>query len=267
MSRYFEKLTNKVVVITGASSGLGEEIAYAAAAKGATLILCARREDELARVKAKCTALSSAPVFCYFLDIAEPENIETVCTAILTEVGTVDVLVNCAGFGLFEEFLATPMETVEKMFRVNVLGLMYLTQKLAIHMAEKQSGHIVNIASQAGKIATPKSAVYSATKFAVLGFSNALRLELKPVGVHVTTVNPGPIATNFFQIADTAGGYLSSIQWMVIQPETLAKQIVGSFGSSRREINAPFYMEIAGKFYTLFPHIGDLLAGNLFNKK
>ena len=86
---------------------------------------------------------------------------------------------------------------IRNMFEVNVLGMMVLTQQVAIQMAEQKHGHIINVASIAGKIATPKTAVYSATKFAVLGFSNALRLELKPLGINVTTVNPGPIETAF----------------------------------------------------------------------
>lgn len=80
---------------------------------------------------------------------------------------------------------------IRNMFEVNVLGMMVLTQQVAIQMAEQKHGHIINVASIAGKIATPKTAVYSATKFAVLGFSNALRLELKPLGINVTTVNRG----------------------------------------------------------------------------
>ncbi len=78
-------------------------------------------------------------------------------------------------------------------------------------MAERRQGHIINIASMAGKMATAKSTIYSATKFAVLGFSNALRLELKPLGVAVTTVNPGPVATDFFDKADPSGSYLEKV--------------------------------------------------------
>lgn len=83
------------------------------------------------------------------------------------------------------------------MFDTNVLGLIQLTQLILPQMQARKAGHIINIASQAAKIATPKSTVYSATKYAVLGFSNALRLELMPDKINVTTINPGPIATNF----------------------------------------------------------------------
>ena len=130
-----------------------------------------------------------------------------------------------------------------------------------------QSGHIINIASMAGKMATPKSTIYSATKFAVIGFSNALRLELKPFGIHVTTVNPGPIETNFFNIADPNGSYLDKIGAMVLQADDLAKEIVNTFGKNKREINRPRLMNTAAFFYQVFPTIGDYLAGGIFNKK
>ena len=108
--------------------------------------------------------------------------------------------------------------------------------------------------------------MYSATKFAVLGFSNALRLELKPFGIHVTTVNPGPIETAFFDQADPSGNYLASLGTFVLEPTKLAKTIVKAMIHPKREINRPQVMGVAAKFYTLFPAIGDYLAGSLFNK-
>ncbi|HFD1648670.1 TPA: SDR family NAD(P)-dependent oxidoreductase, partial [Enterococcus faecium] len=149
----------------------------------------------------------------------------------------------------------------------NILGMMVLTQKFAIDMAERRQGHIINIASMAGKMATAKSTVYSATKFAVLGFSNALRLELKPLGVAVTTVNPGPIETDFFDKADPSGSYLEKVGQIVLEPAKLAKMIVRNMRHPKREINQPFILEVASKFYTLFPTIGDYLASGIFNKK
>ena len=119
------------------------------------------------------------------------------------------------------------------MFEVNILGMMVLTQKFAIDMAERRQGHIINIASMAGKMATAKSTVYSATKFAVLGFSNALRLELKPLGVAVTTVNPGPIETNFFDKADPSGSYLEKVGQIVLEPAKLAKYVNPQYETSK----------------------------------
>lgn len=260
-------IAGKIVVVTGGSAGLGEQIAYEAAKRNAIVVVCARRINLIGKVREACSELSAYEAHSFQLDIGNPDNVAEVYQKITTDIGPVDVLVNCAGFGLFRNFTEFDMDLAEEMFRVNVLGLMVLTQKIAIDMAERQSGHIVNIASQAGKMATTKSTVYSATKFAVIGFSNALRLEMKPFGVKVTTVNPGPIATEFFDIADESGDYLANVSWLVLQPQPLALRIVDSFMTNRREINAPGILEVASKAYLLFPCLGDYLAGNFFNTK
>src|SRR5690554_954122 len=190
-------LTDKVVFITGGSSGLGEQVAYRSAEAGATVVVAARRIAELERVRTKCAELSGTDAHAVQLDVAQPDDIQRVVPEVLAKYGRVDFLVNNAGFGHFAEAVDLDMKTAEDMFRVNVLGMMHLTQLVAREMQKRGTGHIINIASQGGKTATPKSSCYSATKFAVLGYSNALRLELKQHGIHVTTVNPGPINTTF----------------------------------------------------------------------
>ncbi|MYY55653.1 SDR family NAD(P)-dependent oxidoreductase [Ligilactobacillus salivarius] len=260
-------LTNKVVLITGASGGLGEQIAYQVAKKGAIVVACARRKEKLDVVVENCQNLSKRLAYAYQLDISKPEEVEKVVNEVEEEVGPVSVLINNAGFGLMEDFLDFDMDRAEAMFRVNILGLMYATKYVATKMAERQVGAIINIASMAGKIATPKSTVYSATKFAVLGFSNALRLELKPLGISVMTVNPGPIRTEFFDKADKTHNYLNSLGNIVLDPEEVAYKIVSKIGTSRREVNLPYYMEVAQHLYEVFPHMADYLTGGIFNKK
>ncbi|EOI56526.1 SDR family NAD(P)-dependent oxidoreductase [Enterococcus gilvus] len=260
-------LTDKVVVVTGSSAGLGEQICYEAAKRGAIVVTCARRINLIGQVKERCIELSGKEAFAFQLDIADPDSVEAVIGKISEEVGDVDVLVNNAGFGLFNDFVSFDLDVARKMFEVNVLGMMYFTQKIAISMVDNKKGHIFNVASMAGKMATPKSTVYSATKFAVLGFSNALRLELRPENVYVTTINQGPIATDFFDKADPSGSYLENLGNIVLDPQKLAKTIVNKMGKPTREINRPFVMAGGSRFYDLFPHIGDLLAGGLFNRK
>lgn len=260
-------LTDKVVLVTGGSGGLGEQICYEAAKKGAIVITCARRSDRIEEVKETCSQLSNKPAYAFPLDISDPDSVDELLEKVYTEIGRVDVLVNNAGFGIFDNFAEFDLKRAREMFEVNVLGMMVLTQRIVIEMLKQKRGHIINVASMAGKMATPKSTVYSATKFAVLGFSNALRLELKPAGIHVTTVNPGPISTSFFDKADPSGDYLASVGMFVLEPQKLASTIVRSMEHPRREINRPRVMEAAARFYTLFPHIGDFLAGGLFNRK
>ncbi|WP_390404555.1 SDR family NAD(P)-dependent oxidoreductase [Lacticaseibacillus jixiensis] len=260
------QLNDQTVVITGASSGLGKAIAFACAKRGATVVLLARCLGVLQHVQAQVSALSGKPAYAYALDVADPTMCQAVAKRVLAQVPQVDVLVNAAGFGHFEAALETSPKVIEAMFRTNVLGTMYMTRLFGRAMIAQGRGHIINIASMAGKMATPKSAIYSASKFAVVGFSNGLRLELKPLGVKVTTVNPGPINTNFFAVAK-ASDYLQSVKALALDPDKLAARIVNAFNKPVREINAPGVMAVAAVGYNLLPHLGDWLAGGMFNKK
>ncbi|WP_080146353.1 SDR family NAD(P)-dependent oxidoreductase [Marinilactibacillus piezotolerans] len=261
------QLEGKIVLITGASSGIGEAMAYEAAAKNATVLLCARREDKLKEVKDKCESISNKPAYVYTLDVSDPDDIDNVMDRIKAEVGAIDVLINNAGFGHSETFLSYDLKKAESMFRVNVLGLMYLSQIAAIQMADRRSGHIINVGSIAGKVATPKSSVYSASKFAVIGFSNALRLELKPLNIKVTTINPGPVDTAFFDEFDPSGDYLNRIRSFVLTSQEVAEKTIKVIGTNKREVNLPFSLGVASKFYSLFPALGDYLILTSFDKK
>ena len=262
-------LLDQTVVVTGASSGIGRDIAINAADAGANLILIARNTEKLKEVKEACMEVGSeySNHFYLSIDMSNPEEISQGVETIFDNFSTVDVLVNAAGFGDFSNYLETDFALVEKMFKVNVLGLMLMTRLVAGHMIEAGHGHIVNIGSMAGKIATPKSAAYSATKAAVIGFSDGLRLELKPFKVFVTTVNPGPVATNFFEVADHSGKYLDSVKRFILDPNKLAIEIVNSFNRNKREINRPRYMELASVLYKMAPSMGDYLAGTFGNRK
>lgn len=260
-------LYGKIVMITGASSGIGESLAYEAAKKGATLILSARRENRLKEVKEQCNKISTSDVYVYPLDMSDPDAIEETMVKIESSVGKIDVLINNAGFGHTEEFIAYDLNKAENMFRVNVLGVMYVSQLVAIQMADRKSGHIINVGSIAGKIATPKSAVYSASKFAVIGFSNALRLELKPLNIKVTTINPGPVDTAFFDEFDPSGSYLEKIGAFVLTSEEVAKKTINIIGTNKREVNLPWSLGVAARLYSLFPSLGDYLILSQFDKK
>ncbi|EHL73816.1 MULTISPECIES: SDR family NAD(P)-dependent oxidoreductase [Bacillus] len=261
------RIHGKNVVITGASSGIGEQMAIKAAESGANLVLLARRVEKLEELKSFLESRYSNKVWIHSLDVSERENVEAVFSAIFAEAGKIDVLVNNAGFGIFEEAHLAKWGDIERMFAVNVLGLISCTQMVIEHMQKNRSGHIVNIASQAGKIATPKSSIYAATKHAVLGFSNSLRMELSTYGVFVTTVNPGPIATNFFEIADRSGTYVQNIQRFMLKPEKVAEKVVAAMLTNTREINLPRWMNAGSVFYTLFPRLVEKVGKNAFFKK
>ena len=262
-----ERLTGKNIVITGASGGIGAEIAKLCAANGANLVLLARSADKLEQLKMDLEARHHVQVAAFRLDVADTDQVQEVFRQIFETIGDIDVLVNNAGFGIFRAAHEASIAEIKRMFEVNVVGLMACTSMVLPKMRERRYGQIINIASQAGKIATPKSSVYSATKHAVLGYSNALRMELSDDNIQVTTVNPGPIATNFFTIADEQGTYVKNVQRFMLKPEYVAQKIVASMLTKTREINLPRWMNMGSVVYVLFPRLFERIGKRVLNKK
>ncbi|WP_125980342.1 SDR family NAD(P)-dependent oxidoreductase [Loigolactobacillus iwatensis] len=263
-----KNLLNQVILITGASTGLGEQLVYCAAQRGATIVACARNQARLSQVIKRAHQLSGRPAFSYAVDLSDPEQIEQLVATVTKKVGPITVLINNAGIGQFENALDIKLSIMEKMFRVNTLGAIYLTQLVALQMVAYHQGTIINVASQAGKIATPKASVYAASKAALIAYSNSLRLELRPRNIWVTTVNPGPMATDFIKKADRSGKYAQSVAKIMLDPERFARRIIASIGRGTREINAPAPMEVAARLYPLFPELGDWLVSRpVFNRK
>lgn len=262
-----ERLKEKNIVITGASGGIGAEIARLCAERGANLALMARSLDKLQLLKKELEARHGIRVYVHQLDVAQTDMIENVFLAVKKEMGTIDILVNNAGFGIFREAHEAVVEEIKNMFNVNVVGLMACTKMVLPEMRERHGGHIINIASQAGKIATPKSSVYSATKHAVLGYTNSLRMEVSDFNVFVTAVNPGPIATNFFEIADEKGTYVKNVQRYMLQPEYVARKVVDAMLTPTREINLPRWMNMGSIVFALFPRMFERIGKRAFDKK
>jgi uncharacterized protein len=260
------RLKDKNIIITGASGGIGAEMARLCAVDGANLVLLARSMDKLEALKAELEG-RGVKVIARSLDVSDTDAVQRVFGEVLAEIGHCDILVNNAGFGVFRHAHEADFAEIQSMFDVNVVGLMACTSMVLPGMREKRSGHIINIASQAGKIATPKSSVYSATKHAVLGYTNSLRMEVSDFGIFVTSVNPGPIATNFFNIADEQGTYVKNIKRFMLQPEYVAKQVVDRMMTRKREINLPRWMSAGSTIYALFPRAFELVGKRAFNQK
>jgi len=260
-------LTGKNIIITGASGGIGAEIARLCAQRGANLVLLARGIEKLELLKKELESTHSVKVYVHQLDVSDTDAIRTVFTKVIDEIKNADILVNNAGFGVFDLAHEAKIDEIKAMFEVNVVGLMACTSMVLPGMKERHSGHIINIASQAGKIATPKSSVYSATKHAVLGYTNSLRMELADDNVYVTSVNPGPIETNFFNIADKQGTYVKNVKAFMLKPEYVAKQVVDRMLTKTREINLPRWMNAGSIFYALFPRAFERIGRKAFNKK
>ena len=250
----------RTIIITGASGGLAQEMVKLLPED--RLILLGRNQEKLEDLYA-----GHPQAECIGLDITDSSAIQQLVEELTQRYGQIDVLVNNAGYGIFEEFDQITNEQIHSMFEVNTFALMNLSRIFGARMKQAGQGHIVNIVSMAGLIASNKSSLYSATKFAAIGFSNALRLELLPFGVYVTTVNPGPIKTSFFDQADPDGSYVKAVKKYILEPDFAASKIVSSFGKKKREINLPRILNLAHKLYTLFPKIADKMVTDMFNYK
>ena len=185
---------SKVALVTGASSGIGESIAIHLAATGWTVYAVARRVERMA-------ALESRGITTFAMDVTDDESMVAGIDRIITEQGQIDALVNNAGYGSYGPVEHVPIDEARRQFEVNVFGLARLTQLVIPHMRTRRRGRIVNISSIGGKIYEPLGAWYHATKFAVEGFSDSLRVELAPFGIDVVIVEPGPIISEWNTIA------------------------------------------------------------------
>ncbi|WP_338470177.1 SDR family oxidoreductase [Niallia sp. XMNu-256] len=262
-----ERLQHKNIIITGASSGVGRSLAEKCAENGANLILLARRLDVLKEIQTDLQTRYSVSVRIFKLDVSDTDEVKNVFGQIIKEIGQIDVLVNNAGFGLFRTAHETSIEKIKDMFAVNVIGLIACTNMVLPVMLQQEEGHIINIASQAGKIATPKSSSYAATKHAVLGFTNSLRMEVSDMNIFVTAVNPGPIQTNFFSIADETGSYAKNVKRFMITPDFVASKIVNAVLTNKRELNLPRWMNAGSVLFALFPRLFEKAGKPFLSKK
>ncbi|TCI56584.1 SDR family oxidoreductase [Exiguobacterium sp. SH1S21] len=244
-------------MITGASSGFGAALAHSFSAAGYKLTLIARNETRLRELGTKLSAdWMVADVLTSY---------ETLVDDVVRKYGPIDGWVNNAGVGEFDRVVDQTTDVIEETMRLNAIAPMVMSRDCGRRM--KRGGTIINVCSQAAKVPTPKSAVYAGSKAALLQFSNALRLELKPAGVHVLTVNPGPINTPFFDRADKTGRYEQSVRRIMLDPDQLAQRVVSAFEQSKREVNAPWWMDLGGKLYAMCPIWFERLAKRGFDKK
>jgi short-subunit dehydrogenase len=243
------RLKDSVVVVTGASSGIGHATALAFASKGARLALGARRLDRLNAIAKRCFERGSPDVSVRRLDVGQREDARAFVAAALRDHERIDVLVNNAGVGWMGRFHEMPEEKVEELVATNLKGVIATTQAALPAMLERGQGVIINVSSVVGFRAAPYSAVYSATKHAIVGLSHALRGELSGTGVKVCVVYPGVTKTEFFNSTEAPVGPMYSASWV-------AKLIVRTARFPRRDaIVLPLR----------FAHLAEPLFGGLMD--
>jgi|SRR5215211_1510381 len=190
---------SRVVLITGCSSGIGRDLAQRLAGSGYTVVATARRAETLSGLQA---ALKLP------LDVTIPDSVNRAVDCALQRFGRIDVLVNYAGYALPGALEEISDEDVQKLFDVNVFGVMRMIRAVVPHMRYQRAGRIINMSSIGGKLVVPANGAYSATKFALEALSDALRFELAPFGIKVVLIEPGSIKTHF---ADTAQAHAQEI--------------------------------------------------------
>ena len=255
--------TGKVVVITGASSGIGEQSAEEFAKLHANVILVSRNEEKLKKVEKKLSKYKTS-VFVYACDVSKKNQVEIMGKIIIEKFGTVDVLVNNAGFGIHNIVNETKIEEMESQMMTNFFGTMYCTKAFLPKMLEQRSGHIVNVASVAGSIGLPGMASYCASKFAMLGFSESLSHELKGTGVGITVVSPIMVRTNFFN--HESFGKMPRYSSTSLSSKTVANAVVRAASSPRLEIVVPQFVRFAIWIKQTLPYLINPIIGGIFRK-
>ena len=232
-------LRQKTVWITGASSGIGEALAYEFAREGAKLVLSARRADELQRVK-QATGLPDADVLVLTLDLTETASLPAAVETVLKTFGAVDVLVQNAGISQRSLVHETSLDVDRRIFEVNYFGVVALTKAILPAMRARRSGHFVVISSVTGYVATPLRSAYAASKHAVRAFFDALRAENHDLGLRVTVACPGYIRTDVSKNAlhgdGSRHGRMDRNQERGMSPEACARHIVRAVKAEKLEV-------------------------------
>lgn len=247
---------SKTFLITGATSGVGYALTKRLLAEGHKVWATGRSLEALKELQADGAHIVQA-------DLSNKEEMDHLPLTI----DLPDVVVFSAGVGFFTYAHEATDKLIEDTMNINVLAPMQLTRRLLPGMMERKSGHLIYIGSQAGKVATPKASVYAASKHALLGYTNALRMELSSFGIYVTAVHPGPIDTPFLDLADETGNYRTSVGGHLLTIQTVVDAIGQVIKKPVREVNLPWYMGITSKLYALMPAFVERVGRKFFFKK
>lgn len=261
------EIKGKVVLVTGASSGIGEATARQFGREGAKVVLAARRLDRLEALAREIQAFETgAETLAVPTDLTKLEEIQTLIDRTLNRFGRIDVLVNNAGIGRLDwlENL-DPRDDIEAQLNVNVLGVVQTTRQALPVMIKQRSGHIINMCSMSSLIATPTYTIYAASKHAVHGFSEALRREVKPWGIEVSTIYPGGVKTEFGKDAGhRRKTQAATPRSLSLTADQVGRAIVQLARHPRAMWLIPWQWNLVSLLNRLFPSIVDAIIINRF---
>lgn len=261
-------LKDKVVLITGASSGFGEDAALLFAKEGCKVVLAARRIDRLQNLAAKIQDAGGEAI-AIPVDIVNPLDVANMVESTIDLYDRIDILFNNAGIGRVDWFENHSLERdINTLIQVNLIGLMQVTRMVLPYMLARREGHIINMMSVAGLIASPLIASYVASKHGARAFTDSLRREVRPLGIKVSGIYPGPAATEFGQHIGKNTIYRSvrSVIKTSMTSEYVARRVVDVAKRPRRSLIIPWWFRILAAIETLFPVLVDWIS-YAFSKK
>lgn len=256
------KIKDKTVLVTGGASGIGKMLGEKCLKEGASsLVIWDIHKQNLAMVAEELRE-KGYTVHAYLVDVSSLDDIRRAATLTLSEVGAIDILFNNAGIIVGKSFTEHTHEDIERTIRINVLGVMHVARVFGAEMVRKGSGHIVNIASAAGLVPNPKMSVYAGSKWAVLGFSESIRLEFEALNdelkfdLHVTTVTPSYIDTGMFT------GVKAPLLAPLLKPEDITDDILEAVRNNDIILRAPWSVYLIPVLRGILPaRVFDMVVG------
>jgi len=255
------KIKNRNVLVTGGAAGLGKLLGHKCLEKGAgSLVIWDLNEDVLYKTAAEFQA-EGYDVHPYLVDVTDTVSVEATAAEVLEKLGTIDILFNNAGVVVGKDFEEHSAKDIDLTMQVNVTACMHVTRVLLPEMIRRERGHIINIASAAGLIPNPKMSVYVASKWAIVGWSESLRIELEKAynDMHVTTVMPGYIDTGMFE------GVTPPLLMPMLKPNEITRKIIRAVRNNDVFVQEPWIVKITPMLRGLLPpRLFDFVAGDIF---